>query len=202
MPTELPYDRFTQTHPSKLLGAVEWSAWRAVLPAPADRFRPETALARDRWMLRMPGPSAAWDRYVIMPCSLADAEGVPPAHRHFPEATHEITVFAINPDFPDADFVAGAVSLLSPANHVVQVTLPTDEACDWLAMVCAESFVKAVNLIEPQGIMGASERFEAFVRYHAARVPKNFCLTNPDVYNHPVEPKPTGDPFDPTDGVT
>lgn len=121
------------------------------LPDVEKRPNPDTVAALDRWSLILPGQHAAWDRFVIMLCSLADFPGVPPAVKHFPEATHEVDVFAIDPRFPKEAFDKGSVQILEPVNYVHQF-VATDEKANQVAAHLAERFVRGELPAEPQGI--------------------------------------------------
>lgn len=41
-----------------------------------------------------------WSWHLLSVISLCELEGVPPAHKHYPEAEYEIGVLAIDPDYP------------------------------------------------------------------------------------------------------
>src|ERR1700675_2115866 len=96
------------------------------LPPVKDRPNPHTIASMDRWTLHLPGQHPFWADYMLSGSSLADFPGVTPAHKQFPEATHEILVAAIDPDFPKENLDQGGVQILEPLTHVVQVTT-TDE---------------------------------------------------------------------------
>lgn len=143
------------------------TAFRVDLPPPADRPNPGTVPCVGRWNLVLPGDHAFWNRYTLLACSLADFPGVPPAHRRFPEATHEISLFAVNPDYPDDHFRKGGISVLEPVNYVEQFTT-TDASCAALAEHLAGLLVRGKLAAEPQGIRGAREAFrEAIDRFLA-----------------------------------
>jgi hypothetical protein len=142
-------------------------AWRAERPPAADRPNPDTVASLPRWHLEMPGLHPVWDRWVILSCSLADFPGVPPAKKHFAEATHELSVWAINPGFPAAAWRAGGVQLLTPVNHVVQYVAASDAVAEHVAHRAAELLVYGLALVEPQGVHGAREHFAECVRRFA-----------------------------------
>jgi hypothetical protein len=109
-----------------------------------------------------------WSRFALLTCSLAEFPGVPPAKKESPEMTHEISVFAINPDFADEDWRRGAIAPLEPVNHVVQFRVGNDAQANRVAARAAESLVTGSALVEPQGVEGAREWFAALVRRFAA----------------------------------
>lgn len=82
------------------------------------------------WIVTAPIWHPLWSQYMIAVISLADFDGHEPAHRQFPEATHELTVLALNPDKGphDAETVSSAnpAPYMTPVN-VVQQFVTTDE---------------------------------------------------------------------------
>lgn len=163
---------------------------------PRDVSKSGQGAALDRWHLTIPG-QALWTRFVLIAQHFRPVEGLPEAKKEHPAHTHEIAVFAISPDLPKSRWQAGAIALMSPANHVVGFTLTPDtlgdDGCNWLAAKCAEGFVRGMNCIEPSGIMGARERFTEYVRYHAEKWLEQY---GPKPSLPPVFPP--RDPFDPT----
>lgn len=68
--------------------------------ARAWKFVPEpgpTHAALAVWLIDQPRVHPFWSRWVINLIHLRDAPGLPEAKRHFPEATHEITIAALDP---------------------------------------------------------------------------------------------------------
>lgn len=137
------------------------------LPPMEERPNKDTVASFERWILHLPGQSAAWSDYALMSCSLADFPGVPPAKKRFPEATHEIHLFAIDPTYPQVDLDAGGVALLEPVNYVVQVAT-TNERFRELIEQLAVKFVNGEIPAEPQGVTvngePAREWFEGLCR--------------------------------------
>lgn len=68
----------------------------------------------------------AWHSYMIACVNLRDIPGVPPAKINMPGATHEILVYALDPNTPM--FVDESPALLHPANFHGQFIEPSDEA--------------------------------------------------------------------------
>lgn len=145
----------------RLDGASGCYAVKHNLPPVKDRPNPDTVASLERWILHLPGHHAAWDFYALLCCSLADFPGVPPAKKHFPGATHEFVVGAINPDFPRSNLDAGGVDLLEPLNYVEQLALPNDAAASRILEAVAADFVNGNLPAEPQGILGARSFFRA-----------------------------------------
>lgn len=136
-------------------------AFKVVLPPLADR-PPDTIASLDCWNMVLPGDHAFWDRYSITACSLADFPGVQPAKKQFPEATHEILVFAIDPKCPQDVFERGENWILTPQNHHVQC-VATDESCNKAIEELARLFVDGNLWVEPQGVWGARDQFKMTV---------------------------------------
>jgi len=123
------------------------------LPPVAERPNPHTVASLARWQLVIPKVHACWDRYVLQCVSLAAFPDVPPAHKMFPEATHEFIAHAIDPRFPAESWDNGGVGLLGPVNHVLQARGLSDEQALAGAEFLARYFVEiAPVLIEPVGI--------------------------------------------------
>lgn len=153
---------------ASITGIRGWRAWMSDLPPVAERPNPDTVASLARWHLEMPNSHPFWDRWVILTCSLADFPGVPPAKKEWPEATHELSVWAINPDFPAEEWAKGGVSLLHGANHVVQFVCKDDAAALMIAAFAAEAFVCGRQVIEPEGVHGAREIFTTMIRQRGA----------------------------------
>lgn len=139
------------------------TAFSPPLPPVAERPNHDTVAALPRWLMTIRGQHPLWDRFCILTCSLADFPGVPPAKKQFPEATHELTVCAIDPRFPQKDFEEGRVAILEPVNHVIQI-IATDALANAAAEALACEFINQRQLVEPSGITGAREAAYGFVR--------------------------------------
>lgn len=61
---------------------------------------PEHPLATAWWLVDDPDSHPVWNQYLAAVVSLAEAAGVPPPIRYFPTATHEFTLFALDPRQP------------------------------------------------------------------------------------------------------
>lgn len=137
--------------------------WCRKVAVPEQPANPDAVAALDRWQMYLPGDHPLWDRYCILACTLADLPGVKPAVKHFPQATHEVSVHAIDPKYPADKFDAGGVQLMSPVNHCVQV-VSTDEKVNAAVEAVARLFVDGQLIVEPSGITGARELFESRLR--------------------------------------
>ncbi len=114
--------------PPDLHGPSHWSAWRVSFP-------PEPVLQISFWMFDCPGAHAFWRLFALSTVSLTDIEGIPPARKHYPEATHELCVFALNPNMavdPD-EFTSFLPALLQGPNVCMQFHGLSDEQVKTLA---------------------------------------------------------------------
>lgn len=154
---------------------VTWSARRVLFPPMDDREKPDHYAGVAEWRCEFPLACQFWHRYVLNVVSLRDIKGVKPAVKHFAEATHELTLFAVDPQTPEADWQSdrGKWRHLTPVNHCVQFTVRYDQAAVWVGERCAEALVSGRVVIEPAGVRGAREQFTACVReweYQAGEV--------------------------------
>jgi hypothetical protein len=143
-------------------------AFRAELLPPDDRSTEDAVACLARWNLWLPGQHPLWSRYTLGVVHLRDAKSLTPAKKQFPEATHEILVFAVDPDFDEALFADGATSVLEPLNHVVQFVAASDQKAVLVAEKMVQRLVDGLELAEPSGISGARELFKKSVQEAAS----------------------------------
>lgn len=116
-------------------------AWRV---APETQHeRPDTTATLAQWLLTVPAAHPVWHSYALAVVHLRDIPGVKPAVKQTPDATHEVILFALNPekDLPDPDDGRFRPALLTPANLVEQVQALTDEQAVAIAEGLARAFV-------------------------------------------------------------
>jgi hypothetical protein len=58
---------------------------------------PRHSQTADHWLITAPAYHPLWSQYVLVVIRLDDAPGFPPPHRHFPDATHELLIVALDP---------------------------------------------------------------------------------------------------------
>lgn len=121
------------------------------LPPLEKRPNKGTIAGLPRWIMHLPG-QAIWSNYCMTGCSLADFPDVPPAKKHFPQATHEIQVMAIDPDFPKENLDKGGIAPLTPMNYVVQLAADSDDKVVVLLEKLAVMFVNGQLIAEPLGV--------------------------------------------------
>lgn len=90
------------------------------------------------WVVRAPMAHPAWHSYMIGVCHLRPMEGFAKPVLYDPRATHEIFVYALNPN--QVMNVGEDLAYLSPANYAEQWTAESDEA----AVKQAESVIREI----------------------------------------------------------
>ncbi|MEV0477517.1 hypothetical protein AB0I50_48175, partial [Streptomyces prunicolor] len=93
-----------------------------------------------------------WDQYILGLVSLADLPNTPPPFRQRPGVTHELIVFALDPEqgpYEAATFnsLQLAEYVLTPVNVVEQFTC-TDDQARRLAAQCASAVVNGILIPE------------------------------------------------------
>lgn len=110
------------------------------------------------WFLRLPGHHPFWDCYMLSIASLRDMPDVEPAKKWFAEATHEIILVALNPDYDPHPEKRETWAMLRPINYAHQVAA-TDEAAINACEIVIGMFEAGSIPAEPQGWQGAREVF-------------------------------------------
>lgn len=108
-------------------------AWKAAASSMSPELRAKWPAGLDLWLMHVPGAHPFWGWYILSGVSLRDIEGCPPAKRQSPDMTHEVILFALDPDYhPDDTWCSDGPGrwsrhFLTPANLVEQVTAFTDD---------------------------------------------------------------------------
>lgn len=95
---------------------VAGRAWR--------RLPSEKGMAIDHFLVHAPASHPIWPWYMVAIVHLRPVEGVPPAHKQFSDASHELMVIAIDPKCypPDPDLSGDETyPFLQPLNSATQV---------------------------------------------------------------------------------
>ncbi|MFF3891356.1 hypothetical protein [Streptomyces sp. NPDC001914] len=97
----------------------------------------------DQWIITAPCWHPVWTQYLLGLISLADLPDTPPAHLQRPGMSHELVVFALNPEHGPYDAAAftsqhAAECVLTPVNVVEQFT-STDTQARNLTALCAKA---------------------------------------------------------------
>lgn len=102
--------------------------------------RPDASVAL--WMIEAPWAHPAWHSYMLSLIHLRDIEGIPPAKKFFPDATHEIVLYAMDPGEPRQALIDNfsLKSCLSPPNYASQFI----EIEDQYALQRVEDVVKQI----------------------------------------------------------
>lgn len=85
---------------------------------------PRASVTLPSWIASAAYAHPMWSHYVILCVALRDIPGVPKATVHLAGATHEVMVFALDPDSQPA--VNDMPRMLHPANFVAQFIEPDD----------------------------------------------------------------------------
>lgn len=118
-------------------------AWKA---SPSAELRTQWPAGLDMYLVHCPSAHPFWSWYVVSGCSLAPMPGLPPAKMHRPGMSHEVMVFALDPDFkPDDDWCSAgdkrwAKHLLTPANLCEQFGDLTDDQANELVWLLVRAF--------------------------------------------------------------
>lgn len=103
---------------------------------PSTQAKPHATLST--WLITAPQYHPLWSQYNLGMVHLRDEDGLgPPQRLDFAGATHELLVFALNPDkgpYDEADFarfaVEGGMPYLTPQNIGLQFEMSDTEAVD------------------------------------------------------------------------
>lgn len=119
-------------------------AWKMEKPEAMERM--DWAATVSSWVINAPSAHPMWSWWQLSVVHLRDIEGVPKAHKQYPEAQFEFLIMAFNPEkgVPDIDLMdAGkewgkpAGTFLSPVDVVHQFHGVTDDQAAEIARVSA-----------------------------------------------------------------
>lgn len=108
------------------------------------------------YLLTLPGAHPFWWHYLLSVVHLRSESDLPPPALRFQEATHELTLFALDPETPPQPDDPHSWKVLTPANLGEQF-VATDEQIPAIAGSFAAALVAGQVIAEPQGITGARE---------------------------------------------
>lgn len=121
-------------------------------PCPLDGV-PDSSATVAVWLLTCPGRHPVWSQWALSAVTLAPVDGYPPAKITVEGATHELLLFAIEPQIvvdPNArlweprDVGEFAKHMLTPVNIVEQVRLGSDEQARELTSLLAQAVAHGV----------------------------------------------------------
>ena len=119
------------------------------------------------WFLDCPGQSPAWRHYVLFVIHLRPIEGARPPEIRVPHATHEVFLFALDPQSEPTPTDVKSWLFLRPHNVMEQIQLPNDEAASQLAEAAAKTVAAGVLPAEP-ALSGAVEPWRSSLLKTAA----------------------------------
>lgn len=103
-------------------------AWQIDMAAVAERHGntndPRQSVTLPCWIAHAPYAHPIWSNYAVMCVALRESPGVPKPVINMPGATHEIMVFALDPNFVPA--VDDFPKFLQPVNFAAQFIEPDD----------------------------------------------------------------------------
>lgn len=104
------------------------------------------------FFLHCPGQSPAWSDYCLAVVHLRPVEGVREPVINVPGATHEVLLFALDPDGKNGLALStdpDSWGILTPLNLVYQVHLDSDAAAREMLCMCAQAIVNGALWAEP-----------------------------------------------------
>lgn len=108
-----------------------------------------------RWFIEcVPHLHPMWNHYLVVCVALKDVDGLPAAKKHFPTATHELMVLALDRDKKPTYDDDESHHILTPPNYYFQFTA-TDEQAKNITYQAALLFNRGEMLLETSGIYGA-----------------------------------------------
>jgi hypothetical protein len=122
-----------------------------------------TALV-EAWILDAKGHSPAWWHFMIAVIHLRDVENLGRATKRFPQATHELTVQALDSQTLPLPSDKRTWKFLTPVNVVWQFTANDDAQA---ALACRKLAVQALEgqlFLEPQGVSGAQDHWAMWLK--------------------------------------
>ena len=150
---------------------------------PAMRRAPEQEANLAIYLLTLPEAHPAWSQFILTVCHLRDVPGqTKPAVKHFPTATHELLLMALNPeplagelgssgdkvprwttanlyDRMDAFRAEQKGWFLSPMNVIEHFEVATDHEAVLVVEMLVGSLVAGFLAPEPDGIIGARDEW-------------------------------------------
>lgn len=144
------------------------TAFQIDLPPGVERVSGDSVACLSRWNVTIPNQTPLTNRFVVGCITLADLPGVTPAVRlgGRENATHEVVVYAVPPDFPEKNWQEGGIQVMVPVNYVAQFAAVDDAHAIRVCDAAVQMFLDGMMLIEP-ALSGGIESREGqdFVTY-------------------------------------
>lgn len=96
------------------------------------------------WLVKRPGAHPFWQWWLLSVISLRDIEGVPPAHKRYPEAEYEFMIATVDPEShpdPKPEDALPGFGLLRPIDVIVQFHGVTDDQARRIAGLAIDAIV-------------------------------------------------------------
>lgn len=122
-----------------------------------------------QWFITCKGQSPMWEHYILGMVHLREIPGGAPAKINIPHATHEIILYALDPDKNPVANDHNTWRPLIPLNFTLQVELPSDSAAAYLTDQCARAVVNGQLWAEPP-LAGQKEPWMTTVLQSAAHL--------------------------------
>lgn len=117
----------------------------------------------ESYLVYAPGHSVAWDHYLISVVHLREHKGIARATKRFPQATHEMIQYALDPAQNPVPENCKSLVHLIPINVVWQFVATDDEAIK-LCFLLAAAAADGRMYMEPEGINGAKEHWATVMK--------------------------------------
>lgn len=125
--------------------------------------RPDQQASLAVWFLQIPDAHPLWSSFLLSAVHLREVDGAPPAFKRFPGATHEMLVIALDPVLEPRPDDVKTWRHLTPINVVEQFAVNTDDDAIAMTAALARACVDGLLFVEPEGILGARERWTTTV---------------------------------------
>jgi hypothetical protein len=140
----------------------------------ADHLDPqahrETPATLTAWFLTLPGVHPFWPNSLLTVVHLRPAPGAPLPTLIYPQATHELAVFALDPAAQPQPSRVDTWRTLLPPNFVYQFHGLTDSGAASLGDFSAQQVVDGVLWAEPTGMYGARDLWHRLLGREHARL--------------------------------
>jgi hypothetical protein len=104
---------------------IHTGAYGTAERVPRVNYAADIPATLDWWIITAPTWTPHWSQYALSVVTLADTPGVPAATKKRDDVTHEVIVFALDPDygpFVAADVTDRDVKPITPINIAEQIT--------------------------------------------------------------------------------
>jgi hypothetical protein len=119
------------------------------------------------WILNVPGAHPFWEDYVISVIHLRPVVGLPPTHKDFIGASHELMVLALQKNDKVIKGPVPGFIMLTPPNVRVQFKAAFDKGAMEVSDLMAKATLDGMPWIEPQGVIGAAEAWKNSIKMTA-----------------------------------